>query len=248
MTSVVKLVPLTVGWQELDRSVALDGFPAGTSDRIPIPAWLIERPKGLALFDTGFDPTARPEELAFPGFPPPEVIPIGDAVAAAGYDLAEVGDVVLSHLMVDHAGGLRCLRPGVRLWVQKAEWRYARSAEVDPLAYRRADLEGIDVDLRLLEGDTELWPGVHLVSTPGHCPGHQSLLVELPSGWVAIAADAADLQRNLTEDIAPGILLAGRDVAQQSIQRLKAAAWAVGAVLLPGHDPDVWALLPTAFA
>jgi glyoxylase-like metal-dependent hydrolase (beta-lactamase superfamily II) len=246
--TVARLVPLTLGWQELDRCVALDGHAPGTADRIPIPAWLIELPSGeLVLFDTGFDPTATGDELAFPGFPPPEVIPLPDALSAAGYHVADVNNVVLSHLMVDHAGGLRCLRPGAVAWVQAAEWAYATGPDPEPLAYRGADLQGLDLDVRLLDGDTELWPGVVALATPGHCPGHQSLLLELGAGWVALAADAADLQRNLAERVAPGIHLAGRDVALQSIDRLLTTAAELGAVLLPGHDPDVWAALPTAF-
>jgi glyoxylase-like metal-dependent hydrolase (beta-lactamase superfamily II) len=246
--TVVRLAPLTLGWQELDRCIALDGHPRGTTDRIPIPGWLIEFDDGrLVLFDTGFDPTADPEELAFPGFPPPEVVPLPTAVAAAGYDFGDVGDVVLSHMMVDHAGGLRTLHPGTAVWVQRAEWEYATGGEADELAYRHADLEGIDVDVRLLEGEAELWPGVHVVPTAGHCPGHQSLVVEVGDSWIVLAADAADLQTNLSQHIPPGILLQGREDALASLDRLTVLADELGALVLPGHDPDVWAMLPPAF-
>ena len=62
--SVVRLVPLTLGWQELDRSVALDGHPPGTTDRIPIPGWLLEKGDGtLVLFDA-WDPLETPERMA----------------------------------------------------------------------------------------------------------------------------------------------------------------------------------------
>jgi glyoxylase-like metal-dependent hydrolase (beta-lactamase superfamily II) len=246
--TVARLVPLTLGWQELDRSVALDGHPPGTTDRIPIPAWLIEQSDGrLVLFDTGFDPTAKPDELAFPGFPPPDIVPLPVAVKTAGYDISEVGAVVLSHLMVDHAGGLRTLEPGTTAWVQRAEWHYATNGGADEHAYRARDLDGIDVSVRTLEGDVELWPGVRVVSTPGHCPGHQSLAVEVGDSWVVLAADAADLQTNLTQRIPPGILLQGKHDALASLDRLAALAAELGALVLPGHDPEVWALLPEAF-
>jgi glyoxylase-like metal-dependent hydrolase (beta-lactamase superfamily II) len=246
--TVARLVPLTLGWQELDRSVALDGQPPGTTDRIPIPAWLIEQSDGrLVLFDTGFDPTAKPDELAFPGFPPPDIVPLPVAVKTAGYDISEVGAVVLSHLMVDHAGGLRTLEPGTTAWVQRAEWHYATNGGADEHAYRARDLDGIDVSVRTIEGDVELWPGVRVVSTPGHCPGHQSLAVEVADSWVVLAADAADLQTNLTQRIPPGILLQGKHDALASLDRLAALAAELGALVLPGHDPEVWALLPEAF-
>jgi glyoxylase-like metal-dependent hydrolase (beta-lactamase superfamily II) len=169
------------------------------------------------------------------------------AVKTAGYDVADVSDVVLSHLMVDHAGGLRCLEPGTRAWVQRAEWEYATGGNADAHAYRARDLQGIDVDVRPIEGDVELWAGVRVVPTPGHCPGHQSLAVEVGESWVVLAADAADLQTNLTERIPPGILLQGRDDALESLDRLGVLASELSALVLPGHDPEVWALLPAAF-
>ena len=55
--TIQRLVPLTLGWQELDRCIALDGYPTGEGDRIPIPGWIIERDDGgLILYDTGYDP------------------------------------------------------------------------------------------------------------------------------------------------------------------------------------------------
>jgi len=62
-----------------------------------------------------------------------------------------------------------------------------------------------------------------------------------------LAADAADLQTNLTERIPPGILLLGREQAIDSLDRLTTLGATLGAVVLPGHDPDVWAILPPAF-
>ncbi|HLI56844.1 MAG TPA: N-acyl homoserine lactonase family protein [Actinomycetota bacterium] len=249
--TALRLAPVTFGWQELDRCVALDGWPEGTTDRIPIPGWVIEREEGgLILYDTGYDPGAAGDELAFPGFPPPEVFPLPEALAQAGYDVADVSDCVLSHLMVDHAGGMTCLPRGTVLWVQREEWAYAHGPGPDPVAYRRADLACLAEDrleVRLLDGDAEPWPGIRLLSTPGHCPGHQSMLVELPEGWVALAADAADTQKNLTERIPPGILLAGREAALASLDRFQSVARALGALMIPGHDPEVWALLPAGF-
>lgn len=246
--TITRLVPLTLGWQELDRSVALDGFPPGTTDRIPIPGWVLERDDGgLILFDTGYDPAATPEELAFPGFPPPDVVPLPDALATAGYDLADVSDAVLSHLMVDQAGGMRLLPAGAAVWMQVEEWHYAHRSDADPVAYRPADLDCLkhsSLAVRLLDGDTEPWPGIRLLFTPGHCAGHQSMFVQLPDAWIALAADAADTQRNLTDHIAPGILLAGREAALRSLDRFKDLAARLNALMIPGHDPEVWALLP----
>jgi len=151
---------------------------------------------------------------------------------------------------VDHAGGQGCLVAGTRVWIQRAEWDYAHGPSPNPLAYRAADLAPLSdggLNVTFLGGDAEPWPGIRLLSMPGHCPGHMSMLVALPDGWIALAADAADTQKNLTERIAPGILLAGREQALASIDRFKEAAAAVGALMIPGHDPEVWGLLPRSF-
>jgi N-acyl homoserine lactone hydrolase len=136
------------------------------------------------------------------------------------------------------------------VWIQRAEWDYAQGPSPDPLAYRPADLAPLRdgrLAVNLLGGDAEPWPGVRLLATPGHSPGHMSMLVALPDGWIALAADAADTQTNLTERIAPGILLAGREQALASIDRFKEAAATVGALMIPGHDAEVWGLLPPSF-
>jgi glyoxylase-like metal-dependent hydrolase (beta-lactamase superfamily II) len=61
---------------------------------------------------------------------------------------------------------------------------------------------------------------------------------------VIIASDAGDLRENFTDEVPPGILLAGREAAMASLRRLKAIAAAESALLIPGHDPRAWAELP----
>lgn len=247
MSAIKRIVPLTLGWQDLDRSVALDGHPPGTVDRIPIPGFALERADGgLVLFDTGFDPEADPEEFASPGLPAPEVVPLLDALAAVGYAVDRVEDVILSHLMVDHAGGLRTLGPTVRAWVQRAEWEYATRPAANRRAYRSRDLEGVRAEFTLLDGETEPWNGVYLIPTPGHCIGHQSALVRLGDRTVLLAADAADLRANLETRTAPGLLLYSRAAALDSVDRLNRVAAETGAFVVPGHDPEVWKGLPEA--
>lgn len=248
-TSIVRVVPLTFGWEYLDRSVALDGYPTGTTDLIPIPGFALERADGsLILFDTGFDPEADPAELASPGLPPPEVVPLPEALTGRGYSVGQVECVILSHLMVDHAGDLKTLKPGTRVWVQSAEWEYATGPAINRRGYREKDLDGISVEFEMLDGEAEPWIGVRLIPTPGHCIGHQSALVQLEGGPVLLAADASDLLTNLEQRVAPGLLLYGREAALASIDRLKRIiSENPGTRVIPGHDPEVWGDLPEAF-
>ena len=58
-----------------------------------------------------------------------------------------------------------------------------------------------DLRHRLIDGDTELLPGLTLLETGGHAPGHQSILVRLPrTGPVLLAIDAVMMQRLFTHD------------------------------------------------
>jgi N-acyl homoserine lactone hydrolase len=144
---------------------------------------------------------------------------------------------VLGHLHFDHAGGLADFA-GVEIHCHTDELEAARR-NADG-AYFTEDLAG-DHRFRLDREERELCPGVRLLSSPGHTVGHRSLWVELESGPVLLAGDAADLQENLDGEIAPGLLWDGReDLALASIRRLKALALDEGAELWPNHDIVHW--------
>jgi glyoxylase-like metal-dependent hydrolase (beta-lactamase superfamily II) len=243
-------MPLLLGTQVLDRCVALGWPVTGVRERIPIPAFLVELVDGRRLlWDTGTDHAVLDEPGLFDEeFPPPDMgveDRLSSRLAAVGVGLDDVDMVGVSHLMVDHAGGLRYL-PGRSVVVQRAERSYALGTP-HPGAYRRLDYDGPLVDVRWWEvdGDVEFLPGVTALATPGHCPGHQSLLLRMASGrCVIIASDAGDLRENFTDEVPPGLLLAGRELALESLLRLKAIAAAESALLIPGHDPRAWAELP----
>jgi N-acyl homoserine lactone hydrolase len=249
--TVRRVVPLLLGTQVLDRCIALSDWPRGKDhDRIPIPAFLIETTAGMrVLWDTGTDPAAVAADPIFDAdFPPPEITSedtLDSRLAGVGTRLDDIDIVCVSHLMVDHAGGLRQLA-GREVVVQRAELDYALG-DPDPRCYRRADYDDPDLAVRwrIVDGDHRLVPGITLVSTPGHSPGHQSCLAELESGrTVLLASDAGDLEENFRRGVAPGILLGGREAAMQSLRRLVDLARRYRALLVPGHDPAAWARLP----
>jgi N-acyl homoserine lactone hydrolase len=79
---------------------------------------------------------------------------------------------------------------------------------------------------------------VQAIATPGHTVGHMSLWIELPHGRpVLLAGDAADLQENIDDEVAPGTLWQGREQqAIDSIRKLKRIATETNAWLWPNHD------------
>ena len=94
---------------------------------------------------------------------------------------------------------------------------------------------------RLLDGDAEIVPGVTVLRSDGHTPGHQSLLVELPeSGPVILAGDCCYWQESIDKEIPPGVVW-DPTRAMHSIKRLKTIARLTHGRVFPSHDPAFWA-------
>ncbi|MBV6697278.1 MBL fold metallo-hydrolase [Kitasatospora aureofaciens] len=148
----------------------------------PVLAYLVRRPDGLLLFDTGIG-AGDPETEAHYR---PVRRPLPEALAAAGVALADLDLVVNCHLHIDHCGG-NPLLAGMPVLVQAAELAAARKGDytIDALV----DFPG--ADYRELDGEAEVWPGVRVVPTPGHTAGHQSLVVERPDGGAVVLAGQA---------------------------------------------------------
>ena len=87
---------------------------------------------------------------------------------------------------------------------------------------------------------------MHAVSSPGHTAGHMSLFIELGKGQpVVLCGDAADLNENLTDEVAPGCCWQeNEDLALESIRKLKNLAHRENAQLWPNHDMDFFLIQP----
>ncbi len=135
---------------------------------LPVFAWLVD---GRILVDTGMvDSTPElDEEWGIALRPWPE--------------LPAVEAVVNTHLHFDHCGGNRRFA-GVPTYVQRAE--LAAVSEPDYL------VEWVRFDGATyveVEGDVELFPGIRTLSTPGHSPGHQCVVVDTDEGPVVLGGD-----------------------------------------------------------
>jgi glyoxylase-like metal-dependent hydrolase (beta-lactamase superfamily II) len=218
--------------------------------RVPVPAFLVDHPKGRVLFDTGLHPQIQHDARARLGtladvftaeYAPGEEI--AARVAARGVDAARVDYVVLSHLHFDHAGGLATV-PNARVVVQRREWDAGADADLSAqLSFARQDYDH-GHELVLVDGEHDLFGDGRVVCLPthGHTPGHQSLRVRLDSGDVVLTADACYLHRTLEHEHLP-MLVYDRDAALASLRRFRALRDG-GARLVYGHDPDAWPAVP----
>jgi Zn-dependent hydrolases, including glyoxylases len=144
-------------------------------------AYAVRHPGGVFLFDTGFgfgndelDSYYKVRARALP-----------DALADAGIDRAEITAVTNCHLHADHSGQ-NALFPGIPIYVQPAEW--AAAHEPDYTIVEWIDFPGARYEQ--VPGDHLVAPGIRIFATPGHSPGHQSLVVETPDGLLLLAGQA----------------------------------------------------------
>ena len=252
-----RIVPLTLGWELVPRSVSVFGDTSGLVLCEPVPGVLIETPAGWVLLDTGYNTALIWDPVLAARFhgrgPVPTLPGTGDplepACRAAGVAFDDIVLVAVSHLHFDHAGGLKHFAGrSTTVAVQQRELDYGLDAP-HPVAERngiwRIDFDDPTLRWRTLDGDTTLVAGITAVSTPGHTLGHQSFLVELDSdvggGGYAFAFDAADLTVNLVDELSPGGLVdATPQTAIASIRRFKELALSRSFTMVPGHDPDAW--------
>lgn len=252
MTQVLRMWPLLTATHRYDKSLSTRHRGQGETIEAPILAYLIETRNGRILYDVGCDYRKienqelsdyyyDSETFAFGAPDMREDQRLPHHFARLGLTPADVDVVFIGHLHFDHAGGL-CEVCGADIHVQHEELEAARSGQ-DP-GYFVDDFAG-KYNWQVMQGEYDVAPGVRAISSPGHTAGHMSLYIELPKGMpIILCGDAADLQENLRDEVAPGICWQDQeDQALQSIRKLKDIAAREKADLWPNHDLAFWRTL-----
>ena len=182
-------------------SIGASAFvPGAADDKTFAPVWsgLVRTPEGNVLFDTGLHPVhvERPDATFGPGGLK-VVMAKEDAVvsrlASLGVRPADVAVVVNSHLHFDHAGNNGAF-PQATFIVQGEHLAFAKGKPNFPGVYW--DIP--ELTYMPVSGRVRVATGLEVVPTPGHAPGHQSLVVDLPeTGRVVLCGDAAFTRENL---------------------------------------------------
>ena len=147
----------------------------------PVFVWVIRHPAGAILVDTGIGfGTEFIDELYRP-----EITPITAALGSLRLTPADIGAVVLSHLHFDHCGQQDVFEAPV----------YVQALEIDAATvpgYTVPEWAAIAEDrIRPVDGGLAIADGVRLLPTPGHTPGHQSVVIETEHERVVLAAQCA---------------------------------------------------------
>lgn len=144
-----------------------DWYPESVGSPFTVFGFVIHHPVGPILVDAGIG-SGNPviDEI----YAPVTIDVVGTVTAGA----EPVQALVLTHLHFDHCGQSRRFRAPT--YVQRAEMEAARAPR-----YTVPDWIP-DGDVRLIDGDVDIADGVRLLATPGHTPGHQSVLVSAADG------------------------------------------------------------------
>lgn len=240
----------TCGWLTMSLGAMLEGEEGQLE--IPVPSYLIDHPKGRALFDSGLHPIAASDPASRYGglanlfefrYQPDEHV--AARLEALEVDPTRIDLLVNSHLHFDHAGGNE-LVPNADLVIQRREWEAAHDADlIATNGYQAQDYDH-GHRLRLIDGEADLFGDgtVRCIPTYGHTPGHQSLHVKGEGGELLLCGDACYLRRTLENLHLPRIVH-DRDEMLASLGRIRALRDA-GARICYGHDPEFWETVPQA--
>lgn len=259
----MKVHAVQTGWFRCKASQRA-GKPGGVlrvlADRewtewLPILAWVIEHPEGVIVVDTGesagasragYFPRWHPYYRGSVRFAVSPEEEIGTQMRGMGIAPGDVRTLVLTHLHTDHVGGLRHF-PGVRTLAPAEDLGLAKSSRGRLLGYLPSRWPaGFDPVPLSFDNDG---PGpferahplteaedVLVVPTPGHTPGHASVIVKGDGTTRFLAGDASYDQGLLLGGTPDGVSASPRE-ASATMARIARFAASEPLVYLPSHDP-----------
>lgn len=252
----MKIRALTTGVVRLKRAFLyarsgwrrqLDLFlPGPWCPAVPIFCWAIEHDGKLVLVDTG--ETARVRDIPFARFEVSAAQELPSALAAVDLSIDNVDTTVLTHMHGDHMDGAVHLRGPVL--VQDREWASAhtRGARAMQRLLRQPIPSGVQFQSFALDGGpfgafaaSRPLTGdgrIVAVDTPGHTPGHISVIcVDDDGRHVLLAGDATDSEEQLRA-LRPDAVSPKPAVTVETMRTILAHAREHPTVYLPAHDPE----------
>ncbi len=217
-----RVTAVNVGNMRVDASEMSYGRDFGRKVDIPVWCAAIEGNGKRVIVDTGISDPQWVARLMCPSWQAPQET-IDGALDVLGWTRDSVDVVVNTHLHHDHCANNSAF-PQAEFFVSLTEWEYSQ-APIAPqrVLYNQAWLAhplGL-FDYTLVQKDFhDVLPGLRLVRTPGHTPGHQSLLVNTDEGVLCVGGDAVNTRASLADGVPCGLLWSTAD-GLASVQRIR---------------------------
>jgi len=217
----------------------------------PVPSYLIRTDDGInVLIDTGFSPEmiAASQQSDTTEQYIRDAVPITDHLATLGLAPTDIHYLIATHFDPDHAGAHDAF-PNAEIVVQRAHYQMAKGGTDRRYAMNQSHWDAPGLRYRFVDGDTELLPGITLIETSGHVPGHQSVLVRLTeTGPVLLTIDAINYAGQRDPDTRT---VAGYDTdeasTRASTRKLRDIVAHEGVrLVIYGHDRTQWPTLKKA--
>ncbi len=216
---VDRLYVLDCGWAHAaDQSRWSPGVDVGKPIDLSDNCYLIHHARGgYLLWDTGIaDATAAsPDGVAMANgamiWHRPKTL--AAQLATLGVKPDDIRYIGVSHTHPDHVGNVE-LFPKSTVLIQKAEYDWAFARPTPPFAAGHP--------VMMLDGDKDVFGdgSTIILSTPGHTPGHESLLVHLPkTGWVVLSGDVVHFKANWDNRRVPALNV-DKEKSLASMQRI----------------------------
>ena len=224
-------------------------FPADDQNNIPqaTNCVLVQSGNRNVLIDTGYG--SKMSDKQRKNFVAEDGDPLLASLQSAGISVEEIDTVILSHLHFDHAGGatrrtddgqLELTFPKAEYIAQRREWVTATAGFPElQAAYPQDNLGPLEQagQLRLIDGNVEIVPGIRSIVTGGHTEGHSALVIESEGETAVFLADICPTSRHL-----PASWCMSYDVDLLQVRRVKPEL--LGQIADNGwwalfdHDPD----------
>ena len=253
----MRLCAARCGDIDVDVGLLEGGGLRGELRRVPSMCFVVDHPEGIVVWDTSMHPAVCTDQIGYwgplaeritiPDYHPDQTLP--RRLALLGIEPPAVRFVLNSHLHNDHCGMNRFF-PDATVLVRRTEYEHAVARMGDPFSgFVRNDFYGDGQHLELFDyedrfdlfGDGR----IQLLSTVGHTPGHQSLLVTFPSGRsFALTGDAVYTAHQLAEGRPPGLTVDAGEAARSAARLAELAGQ--GTRVMIHHEPSLWTDLTTA--
>ncbi len=233
-----RLYILISGYQIIDKQKLIATAARDEKMDIPIPYYLADFGEEKVLIDTGIaDESGGLSKIHGVS---EETNPV-NALARLGIKPDQITHIIHTHLHFDHAANTKLFK-NAKVIVQLEELRAAYFPGPGyKHGYVEKDIRDPAINWYPIVGTKSMFSNeLLIVPTPGHTPGHQSVLIKLSNHKpVLIAGDVAPLADNVEKEIRPGVAT-DPYAALYSIQSLKAVASFFDAEIWYGHDPEFY--------